>query len=91
MANVIAVATKIKPTDIIPNYEYKLQDIEVNEEEALKVKGYFQMFLEENFSVLENNTNGMTVDQIGAYIKGAKDAVAFFNLFIDSLNTKETE
>ena len=49
------------------------------------------MFLKENFEVLESQTSGMNTEQINAYLKGAKDAMAFVNLWIDSLNTLELE
>lgn len=86
MANVVTVTTKLKPADFLPNYEFQLQDVSVDEDESSKQKEYFKMFLEENFDIVENNSSGMTVDQLSFYLKGAKDAIAFFNLFIDSLN-----
>jgi hypothetical protein len=89
MANVIAVASKLKAADFIPNYEFQLQDVVVNADEAARQKEYLKMFIEENFSIIENNSAGMPVDQLSTYLKGAKDAIAFVNLWIDSLNVME--
>ena len=87
MVNIVPVARKLQPEDFIPNYDYQLQGIPVDEVESQKQKQFLQMFLVENFEILESQTAGMSIDQINSYIKGAKDAMAFVNLWIDSLNT----
>ena len=86
MVNIIPVARKLQPEDFVPNYDYQLQDVPVNEVESQKQKQFLHMFLVENFEVLESQTSGMSIEQINSYIKGAKDAMAFVNLWIDSLN-----
>lgn len=89
MASVIRVPKEITPNDFIPTYTYFLQDLEVNEEEAFKVKEYFRMFLEENFELLKEKTKEKSLEALDSYLEGARDAIALFNLFIDSVNTKE--
>ena len=48
---------------------------------------FLQMFIQENFEVVENQSSGMNAEQVNYYLKGAKDMLAFVNLWIDSLNT----
>lgn len=89
MADITVVARKLSSEDFTPNYDFQIQGIAIDEEESARQKQYLQMFLKENFEVLESQTSGMNVEQINAYLKGAKDAIAFVNLWIDSLNTLE--
>lgn len=89
MANIIPVARKLTADDFTPNYDFQLQGVVIDEEEAAKQKAYLKMFLDENTEILSNNTSNMSIEEIGAYIKGAKDAIALVNLWIDSLNVQE--
>lgn len=93
MAEIIPVPRKIQFEDFIPNYDYQLKDVDINEEEASKQKIYLQMFMKENFGILESQTQSMNITQLDAYVKGAKDMMAFVNLWIDSLNatSEDTE
>lgn len=89
MVNIVPVARKLTPADIKPNFDYQIQGLPVNEEEASKQKEYLQMFIQENFEIVESQTSGMAPEQIDSYLKGAKDTIALVNLWIDSLNTAE--
>lgn len=90
MANVTMVPRKLKVEDVIPNYDFQL-GIPVNEESASQQKQYFEMFLNTNFEIIESLAKKIPAEQLQWYLTGMKDAIAFVNLWIDSLNTLESD
>lgn len=86
MADIKAIAKRLSPEDVMPNYELQIQDLAIDFAQASNQKQYLEQFIRDNFEVLETRTHGMDIEGIQAYLMGAKDMLAFVNLWIDSLN-----
>lgn len=91
MANIVTVPKKMRVEDVLPNYEFQLQDVQIDTQESDRQKQYLAMFVEENFEVLEQQASTIPADNRYSYLQGAKDMLAFVNLWIDSLNALEVE
>lgn len=87
MADITMVPRKLKPDDVMPNYDFQL-GVPVNTEEAEKAKSYLEMFIRTNFEVIESNCSKVPAESLSTYLSGVKDMLAFVNLWIDSLNTE---
>lgn len=91
MADIVTVPKRVRIEDFIPNYEFQLQDVQIDTLESEKQKQYLTMFIGENFEVLEELSSNVPLANRYSYLQGAKDMLAFINLWIDSLNVLEAE